>query len=205
MTALIRLLFVVMLSAAVNSLPAPAQSQQALSMSGLAPQQINPPPGFSLSCNRYDWLCGDQHVAAGGIKGDEKLAAARRVNAEVNAAVQPLTDPENYGVAEYWTLPTNGRGDCEDYALEKFRRLLDAGVDSRDLRIAVVLDRRGDNHVVLVLHHRDGDLVLDSLTETILPWNETGYSFLAAQMGEDKSRWEIVAYSSRANRMLAAN
>lgn len=199
------LFFLTVLALATGGFPALSQAQQVASVASSTAQLINPPPGFAMSCSRYAWLCKDGHPVTEGIKGDALLAAARRVNAEVNAEVRPLTDPENYGVAEYWTLPTNGRGDCEDYALEKYHRLLDAGVDSRDLRIAVVLDRRGDNHVVLVLHHRDGDLVLDSLTQSILPWNETGYRFLAAQMGEDKSRWEVVANSSRSNRMLAAN
>lgn len=205
MTTLKRLFFMAMLSTASGALPALAQSQQATSLAVATPRYISPPPGFELSCSRYSWLCANRHMAAGGLKGAAKLAVARRINAAVNGAIRPLTDAENYGVAEYWTLPANGRGDCEDYTLEKYRRLLDAGVDSRDLRIAVVLDRRGDNHVVLVLHHPDGDLVLDSLVESILPWNETGYAFLAAQTGEDKARWEVVARSSRSNRMLAAN
>jgi predicted transglutaminase-like cysteine proteinase len=205
MTALKRLFFLAALAMATGAFPAWSKAQQVTPGSGSESQEISPPPGFSLSCSRYAWLCKNRSMTPGGIKGDAKLAAARQVNAEVNGAIRPLTDPENYGVAEYWSLPSNGRGDCEDYALEKYRRLLDAGVDSRDLRIAVVLDSRGDNHVVLVLHHSDGDLVLDSLIQAILPWNETGYSFLAAQMGEDKSRWEVVANGSRNNRMLAAN
>ena len=33
-------------------------------------------------------------------------------NRYVNRTVQPITDLEHYGVAEYWTLPKDGKGDC---------------------------------------------------------------------------------------------
>jgi len=186
-----------------TGLPAGAQPLTALkSTSAAAPRLVKAPPGFTQSCARYAWLCSDRRAAGDGVTGAAKLRLAREVNDRVNSAVSPLTDPENYGVAEYWTLPSNGRGDCEDYALEKYRLLLEAGVDSRDLRIAVVLDRNRNNHVVLVLRHDTGDLVLDSLTSRVLPWNKTGYDFLAMQMGEDKSLWEIVAGRSRHATML---
>ena len=138
------------------------------------------------------------------MDGARQLDLARQVNSRVNGSVEQLSDPENYGVAEYWTLPANGSGDCEDFVLEKLRLLLEAGVDSRDLRIAVVLDRNGDNHVVLVMRNEAGDLVLDSLTRRIMRWNETGYTFLAMQLGEDKSLWEVVYDRSRASNMLAS-
>lgn len=192
------------LSGLAAGLPAAAQTVAAVaSASAAAPRLIKPPPGFTRSCARYAWLCSDRHAAGRSISGTAMLGLAQQVNAQVNRAVAPLTDPENYGVAEYWTLPGNGRGDCEDYALDKYRRLLDAGVDSRDLRLAVVLDRNRDNHVVLVLRINRTDLVLDSLTSKILPWNQTGYDFLAMQMGEDKSLWEVVAGRSRRAAMLA--
>ena len=81
--------------------------------------------------------------------------------------------------------------------------LLDAGVDSRDLSIAVVLDRQGDNHAVLVLRHSSGDLVLDSLSSRIRPWNRTGYTFLAMQSGDDKTQWVVVMDRSRDSNVLA--
>ncbi len=46
------------------------------------------------------------------------------VNADVNAKIVPETDQDNYHVAEYWTYPADGRGDCEDIALEKRRELI---------------------------------------------------------------------------------
>ncbi|MFQ5567741.1 MAG: transglutaminase-like cysteine peptidase [Paracoccaceae bacterium] len=164
---------------------------------------IDAPPGFDDSCRRYPWFCTNRTTGAGAIGQAELLDLATRINRRVNHKVSQLSDPENYGVADYWTLPANGSGDCEDFVLQKYKLLLDAGVDSRDLSIAVVLDRRGDNHAVLVLRHSSGDLVLDSLSSRIRPWNRTGYTFLAMQSSDDKSRWEVVMNQPRDSNVLA--
>ena len=131
------------------------------------------------------------------------LELATRINRRVNLRVTQLSDPENYGVADYWTLPANGNGDCEDFVLQKYKLLLDAGADSRDLSIAVVLDRQGNNHAVLVLHHSSGDLVLDSLTRRVRQWNRTGYTYLVMQSSGDKTQWEIVINQPRDSNVLA--
>ena len=89
------------------------------------------------------------------------------------------------------------------FVLQKYKLLLDVGVESRNLSIAVVLDWRGDNHAVLVLRHRSGDLVLDSLSSRIKPWNLTGYTFLAMQSGANKTQWEVVMNQSRDSNVLA--
>ncbi len=81
--------------------------------------------------------------------------------------------------------------------------LLDAGVDSQDLSIAVVLNQRGDNHAVLVLRHSTGDLVLDSLSRRIRPWDQTGYRYLAMQSSGDKTQWEVVMNQPRDSDVLA--
>lgn len=198
----LRQLLTVVVLGTLPALPAHAQSLAAAG-TGAAPRLVKAPPGFTRSCARYSWLCSDQNSATARISGSRLIDLARAVNNRVNRDVAPLTDPENYGVAEYWTLPNNGNGDCEDYALEKYRLLLQAGVDSRNLRLAMALNRNRDNHLVLVLRHETGDLVLDNLTSQIMPWNETGYSFLAMQYGAEKSLWEVVMNRDRRQAMLA--
>jgi predicted transglutaminase-like cysteine proteinase len=168
----------------VSSLAAQSQTHSATA--------IESPPGFRSSCARLSWLCTDIDDAVTAIDPGRLLLLADAVNRHVNATVAQLSDPENYGVAEHWTLPENGRGDCEDFVLRKYKDLLDAGVPARYLSVAIVLDWQGDNHAVLVLHHASGDLVLDSLTSSVLPWNRSGYRFLAMQSARNKARWEIV-------------
>ena len=186
-----------------GSLAAPAAAQSMGPAQPAARRLVEAPPGFLDSCRRYPWFCTNRTTGAAPLGQADLLELAARINRRVNRAVSQLSDPENYGVADYWTLPANGNGDCEDFVLQKYKLLLDAGVDSRDLSIAVVLDRRGDNHAVLVLRHGSGDLVLDSLTRRIRPWNRTGYTFLAMQSGDDKTRWEVVINQPRDSNVLA--
>ena len=37
--------------------------------------------------------------------------------ASVNETIKPVTDLDHRGVAEHWSYPDGGYGDCEDYAL----------------------------------------------------------------------------------------
>ncbi len=186
-----------------GALAAPAVAQLLEPSQPAARRLVKAPPGFLDSCRRYQWFCTNRTPGARPIGEADLLELARKINRRVNRSVSPLSDPENYGVADYWTLPANGSGDCEDFVLQKYKLLLDAGVDSRDLSIAVVLDRQGNNHAVLVLRHSSGDLVLDSLTRRIRPWNRTGYTFLAMQSGDDKTQWEVVMNQPRDSNVLA--
>ncbi len=186
-----------------GSLAAPAAAQSLEPSQPAARRLVAAPPGFLDSCRRYPWFCANRATGAAPIGQADLLELAARINRRVNLSVSQLSDPENYGVADYWTLPANGRGDCEDFVLQKYKLLLDAGVDSRDLSIAVVLDRRGNNHAVLVLRHGSVDLVLDSLTRRIRPWNQTGYTYLAMQSSGDKTQWEVVMNQPRDSNVLA--
>jgi predicted transglutaminase-like cysteine proteinase len=195
--------FALVAIAVAGLFPAPAAAQLAEPAQPVARQMIDPPPGFIDSCKRYPWFCDNNATGGAPIQPADLLDLAEKINRRVNARVVELSDPENYGAADYWTLPTNGNGDCEDFVLQKFKLLLDAGVDSRDMSIAIVLDRSGDNHAVLILRHRSGDLVLDSLARQIRPWNETGYRFLAMQGGENKTEWEVVVNQPLDRNVLA--
>src|SRR5262249_37116699 len=51
----------------------------------------------------------------------------KHINVAVNTRVKPMTDMEHWGVVERWNYPDDGYGDCEDYALEKRKLLMQAG------------------------------------------------------------------------------
>lgn len=162
---------------------------------------IAAPPGFAAACGRYGFLCG---VRSGRRMGDtELLGLASRINTEVNLSVRSVTDMANYGRSEYWTLPDGGAGDCEDYALLKKKRLIESGVDSRLLTIAVVIDGWGENHVVLMLRLSSGDVVLDNLRGSIVPWSSTGYTFIARQSEGNKRAWRVTLAGPRAAQIAA--
>jgi predicted transglutaminase-like cysteine proteinase len=100
------------------------------------------------------------------------------VNRYVNQMLDPVTDEDHWGVSDRWQLPTDGRGDCEDFQLLKRRLLVEAGLPRRALRMTVVIDEIGQGHAVLTIRTDRGDLILDNKTDAILSWEETGYRFV---------------------------
>ena len=132
---------------------------------------------------------------------EEALGLLRRVNGRVNAAVRPAEDAATTGMQDYWSLPINGRGDCEDYALLKKKELIDAGFKSDRLAITVVLDRNGKNHSVLMARLKAGDYVLDNLSGSVKPWESTGYTFIARQDFENQRVWKVILAGPRARQI----
>ncbi len=101
-----------------------------------------------------------------------------QVNTRVNREIEPMTDQAHWGTVESWDIPTDGIGDCEDYALLKRQRLSAAGVPRRALRMTVVIDEVGDGHAVLMLRTDRGDFILDNKRDDIRAWADTGYTFV---------------------------
>ncbi|WP_421361562.1 transglutaminase-like cysteine peptidase [Agrobacterium rosae] len=161
-----------------------------------ATRSIAAPEGFSSACQRYGWLCS----AKAGVKmsDGDALALVTKVNRQVNAAIRPAEDSVVYGRSNYWTLPKDGRGDCEDYAMAKTKALLDAGFPASKMAMSVVLDRGGNNHAVLMVRLSDGDYILDNMTSSIKSWDRTGYTFLARQNFSNKAAWEVILSGPRA-------
>lgn len=122
-----------------------------------------------------------------------RISVLRRVNDAINSQVQPRTDLDNYGVPERWTMPLRYGdtvyGDCEDYALEKRRALIDAGVPETDLFLATAFSRRTGKHAVLIARTDSGDYVLDNASARIRPWRDTPYVWLSRQDPERPDRW----------------
>lgn len=110
------------------------------------------------------------------------------VNLAVNERIKPMTDMEIYGVEEYWTYPTTV-GDCEDYVLLKQRELAKAGIPMTALLITVVRKPDGEGHAVLSVRTDRGDFVLDNLTDEVLRWDDTEYTFLKRQAANNTGRW----------------
>lgn len=112
----------------------------------------------------------------------------RHVNDTVNRRITAQTDQEHWGVVDRWSLPDDGRGDCEDYQLLKRHLLAEAGVPRRSLRMAVVLDEADEGHAVLIARTDRGDLILDNKSDVVLPWADTGYRFMKME-STDGTGW----------------
>ncbi|WP_343313137.1 transglutaminase-like cysteine peptidase [Brucella sp. BE17] len=110
------------------------------------------------------------------------------VNHSINERIKPMTDMEIYGVEEYWAYPTTV-GDCEDYVLLKQRELNEAGIPISNLLITVVRKPDGEGHAVLTVRTDRGDYILDNLTDEVMRWDDTDYSYLKRQASNHSGRW----------------
>ncbi len=134
---------------------------------------------------------------------DARWKQLQRINRDVNDEVEPMSDLEHWGTLERWSYPTDGKGDCEDYVLEKRKRLMDAGWPRQSLLITVVKDKKGDGHAVLTVKTDRGDFVLDNQETRVKAWTDTGYRFVKRQSEQDVNKW--VGLGGVDNSILTAN
>ncbi len=113
----------------------------------------------------------------------------QRINLWVNTHVKPMTDMDHWGVVERWNYPDDGYGDCEDYALEKRKLLMQAGWPREALLMTVVRDHNGNGHAVLTVKSDRGEYILDNQENEIVAWNKTGYRFVKRQSQSDPNVW----------------
>ena len=155
------------------------------------------PIGHAIFCKQLPQEC----AAANSDQKAQKLTRTRwkqivRVNAQVNAAVQPVTDQELYGVEEHWTYP-GASGDCEDYVLLKRHMLMQLGFPPSSLLITVVLQPNGDGHAVLTVRTDRADYILDNLVAKVKAWNDTPYKYLKRQSIQHPGKWTKIRDSRR--------
>jgi predicted transglutaminase-like cysteine proteinase len=144
--------------------------------------EVHAPLGYQLMCLKHPAECrGGGAASFEAIDGT--LALLMRVNEAVNRAIRPRHDAG----ADLWTVGARS-GDCEDYALEKRRQLIKAGLPASALRLAYVKTRAGAGHAVLIVNTPHVRYVLDNLTAEIRPLERTGYRLVSMQ-GADPDIW----------------
>lgn len=140
---------------------------------GAVAQEFNPYgmlSGFYACQARQETICMPQYSAASQITGSSsELALIERVDGQVNRSIRYESDLQHYHVGDYWTVPTDGYGDCEDYMLAKKAALEKAGFPSGALRPAIVLVSETIPegtvivpHAVLLVVTSRGTYILDS-------------------------------------------
>jgi predicted transglutaminase-like cysteine proteinase len=163
-----------------------AEAQQTGSLGG----STSPPIGFVQFCRDNPEDCINRDYARTAIPLTEaSWRTLVKINTDVNREITPVTDLDHWGVPEHWDYPEDGKGDCEDYVLEKRKRLVKAGFPIQTLLITVVRDQKGDGHAVLTVKTDRGDFVLDNQAGKILAWKESGYRFIKRQSDENPMRW----------------
>lgn len=110
----------------------------------------------------------------------ERWKELQHVNVEVNR-FKYVTDIDRYGKEDFWTTIDSGGGDCEDYALEKRKRLMALGWSVDDLRLAVCTVA-GEGHAVLTVDSDLGTYVLDNNMDDVVPWKSlSDYEWIVRQ------------------------
>ena len=117
---------------------------------------------------------------------------ASRINSDVNASVNYKTDLEQYSKPEYW-VEANTFGDCEDYALLKRQRLLEAGFARKDLHLACCWVETEAYHCVLLCNTSKGWFVLDNRHSLPMIPKQCGYAWDKA-LDEVDGKWYVLSF-----------
>jgi len=148
------------------------------------------PYGWADFCRRYDGECDDGPLPPLDVNLTPKAAREiERINKWVNAHIEPMSDMDHWGVVDQWDYPTDGKGDCEDYALLKRKLLMVEGFPRQALLMTVVKDTHNDGHALLTVRTNAGEFVLDNLNNEMKAWDQTGYRFVKRQSQTDPNVW----------------
>jgi predicted transglutaminase-like cysteine proteinase len=148
------------------------------------------PPGFVSFCVRHPDQCDAPPGGSNSIAlTDDRWRTIRDVNHEMNESIRPEDDETHYGRPEYWEIPTDGYGDCEDYALAKRKALIDRGFPELALRIAIVITPENERHAVLLVETDKGQYVLDNLIDAVLERRQSDYVWIEEQDAHDPRAW----------------
>lgn len=176
--------------ASISETPLAATSAPVLS-------EARPPIGWTDFCIRHPGECVSDDVSERSLQLTKSIwSMITRTNMMVNARIRQAEDIDVYGVAEFWDYPTKNIGDCEDFALLKRKILMSMGVPRQSLLMTVVRDHEGLGHAVLTIVTDRGDFILDNKINAVLPWAETGYSFVKRQSQTRTDQWVRVGEPS---------
>lgn len=153
------------------------------------------PIGWHLFCKEHTVEC---HAESSSVEkvmlNEQNWKTLLEIDQLVNRNIAGISDEDHYhisakGIANWWTYPDDGMGNCNDYAILKKRLLVEAGWPSSTLFLTVVLDHHNEGHLVLMARTDRGDVILDNLEDKVLLWYQTGYTFLKRQSGSDPDTW----------------
>lgn len=122
------------------------------------------------------------------ILTDEKWKQLEDINYSVNLDMSYTRDKDNYGKSEYWESGDD-KGDCEDYALNKRIKLIEAGWNYQNLRMALCWtnSNKTDYHAVLIVITNRGDFILDNRSNFIE--NKSSMNYVWDKMQDENGNW----------------
>lgn len=106
------------------------------------------------------------------LKGKSEMQKLDAVNRYMNKH-KYVTDLVNWHITDYWETPREfiiKDGDCEDFAIAKFKSLLYLGISNDDMRIVVLQDLNLQvAHAVLAVYIKGKPYILDNQVEQVVP------------------------------------
>lgn len=153
-----------------------------------------PPVGLIGFCAKHLAECEPPAPGTPVVALDiERLHELEFVQAKVNAAIAPRDVP-----GHAWDYPIDGTGECNEYALEKRRELIELGWPREALLLTAALTERGEGHLVLVARTSGGDLVLDNRVDAVTDWSNLPYHWISQQTAASLTQWVSVASAAPA-------
>lgn len=118
------------------------------------------------------------------------VAELKLINAKINMCPYK-SDPERYGVPEFWNEIDGDGGDCDDYAVAKMQELKRRGVPISALRLATCWVDHGKTmyHCVLLVDLNGQTWVLDNRYPLPMEYQMLPYTWDKFQIAGTQ-RWE---------------
>jgi predicted transglutaminase-like cysteine proteinase len=172
---------------------ASSTAQEAPQLYTVPVEPAPPPKAWHDFCRRYPRDCEPDESGRSKVNlTAEAWDELTSINRSVNERVKPKTDKAHWGEGDKWDYPDDGYGDCEDYALQKRRLLIDAGWPRSALLITVVWTKQDQGHAVLLVRTSEGAFVLDSENSKILHWAKTQYDYVKRQRAVNPNEWVYI-------------
>jgi predicted transglutaminase-like cysteine proteinase len=152
------------------------------------------PMAFTQFCLKYPRDCKSGRLLFEGDRielNEMRRSELESINRTVNSSIHP--ERNQNGLAGEKLLLGPVRGDCNDYAVTKRHQLITRGWPARDVLLSEVATVSGEHHLVTVVRTNGGDLVLDNLTNRIMPWSHTPYRWVRIQTPKNPNYWASVS------------
>jgi len=124
------------------------------------------------------------------------LTDLKIVNSKVNM-LPYKSDPERFGMLEWWADIDESGGDCDDYAIAKYHRLRSMGMPAGQMRFATCFversaaaEKKDRYHCVLLVDMNGQTYVLDNRHSLPLEYDMLPYEFHKLQIaGTREFEW----------------
>jgi len=181
------------LSAAEGAYNAPALPLPIAGISRMPAGEVaDSPRGFRELCLRDPGECNlpNGQGDASSLSTENMMSLLNSVNQRINRKVRWQPDGGN----DRWERPqgNNPKGDCEDFAIAKRDELLGAGFSTDKMYLAIGYLAKAGLHAVLIVSTSQGDFVLDSLNERIVPWYKAPYVWVMRETNAASQEWRMV-------------